>query len=270
MPSFGGVSAYPAAAWNRKTIKNYFKCFPDTIKRPATSVLWGPWGEPVPFIEEFIEWAGKRKHLVEIHMSAETARRTYRHGRQIAPTQSVYQYNKNIINRDTMTMGLIAKRVELIARKIDSIENENTKVVLSVGLEDNLSEEAGCILVDYTTKILKKWDLTWKVCRNPMLRQCKCGRELIEGHGRTFHPGSQHIWNFDGVHVGSHDVVEDISYANALKLIEAANKQYRAVFLWSAKAQGWEFSGQPYEGRTFEIIDEEQTGFRQILKALEL
>jgi hypothetical protein len=136
-----------------------------------------------------------------------------------------------------------------------------SNVLISVGLEDNLSQcSAAQLLAQVKTGIGKV-----VVVRNPMTRQPRIANEWIEGHGRTYHAG-QEIWNFDGVTIGSHSQLEDISYENALKAIKAANKQFKAVFLWSADAQGWKRSGNAYAGRTYVISETEQEGFKYILR----
>ena len=256
-----GVSAYPCNAWDKKTVDAYFRCFPKNIKKPATTVLPGPWGPCTKFLKRFIEFAGKRPHLIEIHISAETARRTGRNGKQIAPYLNVSQYNGALVNHDKAVLKLVDKRVNKIVKAIGPLCNEKTTVVLSIGLEDNLIEGAAAELLD----AVKAKCGSWKVCRNPMDRQPVINGEWVEGHGRTYHTG-QDIWNFDGTHVGSHDEVEDIGYGNALKLIKQAGKQFRVVYLWSAVAQGWRYSGCPYEGRTFDIFTDEEEGFSYILK----
>lgn len=262
MTPFYGVSAYPAAGWDEETVDNYFRCFPDAFKRPATALLWGPWGYPVAFAKRFIDWAGSRSHLVEIHISAETARRTGRNGRQIARNLGTTQYNKALEQHSVKVLNLVDKRVDEIVASIGPFTTSKTTVMLSVGLEDNLSQAAAGELLD----AVRARCGGWKVVRNPMLRQPKLGKELIEGHGRVYHPG-QAIWNFDGVHVGPHPTLDDIGYENALKVIQQANKAYKAVFLWSATAQGWKNEpAQPYPGRRFVITKEEQIGFRFILR----
>ena len=264
-PSFG-VSAYSANAWKRKTLNDYFKCFPAECRRPATSVLWGPWGTPVEFIDRFIGWAAGRNHTVEIHISAETARRTGRNGKQIAPYLNVFDYQRALVSKNPEVLSKVNVRVDNIVERIAQICKPETKIILSVGLEDNLSDKAALVLINTVKKNLKSKSLSWKVCRNPMTRRPRVDAEWVEGHGRTFHAGCQNIWNFDGVHVGNHPKLDDISYDNALKVIQAANKQYNIVYLWSAVAQGWAGSGQPYEGRTYDITPEEQRGFSKIIR----
>lgn len=263
--TFEAVSAYPANAWTKQTLRNYFLCFPENAKHPGTAVLWGPWGQPVKFVQRFIDWAGDRNHCVEIHASAETARRTGRDGNQIAKTLGVGAYNRALINHDPVVCEQVRKRIHTIGDKIFPLCKDSTKIVISVGLEDNLSDEAAAVLLSEAKKAMPPG---WKLCRNPMTRRPRIGREWIEGHGRDFHSG-ENIWNFDGVHVGSHNYLEDIGYTNAEKLIKEANKQYNMVVLWSADAQGWKGSGQPYEGRIYVISPAETVGYSNIIRSIQ-
>lgn len=260
--SYFGVSAYAAAAWDRQTTENYFKCFPKNIKRPATAVLFGTFGNCFPFVKRFVEWAGDKPHLVEIHISNECARRSGRDGKQIAKRLGTGEYDRALKEGNTKTLKLVVKRVEKVMEGLRAIANPYTSnVLISVGLEDNLGQESAARLLAQ----VKTGAGQVVVVRNPMTRQPRIANEWIEGHGRTYHAG-QEIWNFDGIHVGAHGQLEDISYENALKAIRAAYKQFKAVFLWSADAQGWRGSGNSYEGRTYEISETEQEGFKYILR----
>ena len=263
MRSHFGVSAYPANAWNKKTVANYFECFPKTLKRVCTATLWGTWGEPLSFIGQFIEWAGNRHQLVVIHCSNECARRTGRAGKQIAPDLGVAAYDKALRKGDAAVLKLVEKRFARVAAQVLPLVHINTKIVLSVGLEDNLSDEAAAVLMTHATFALP--NSTWKIARSRMGGQHKVASEWTECHGRNYQPGCE-LWNFDGVHVGAHDEVEDIGFDNTVKAIQKADQEFKGVFLWDAKAQGWDGPGKPYEGRKFEIEVGQKLGFRRVLK----
>jgi hypothetical protein len=262
-----GVSAYAAGAWNDETTDNYFKCFPPKLKRLCTSVLWGPWSNKrlVKFLERFIQFCGEREHLIEIHISAETARSTGRNGRQIAPKLSTAQYDKALREKDPKVLALVKKRVEKITMALAPIFSPLTTLVYSVGLEDNLSQGAAKVLLGAANQ---ESMLTTKV-RNPMTQKPRIGFAWQERHGRNI--GGTEVHNFDGVTIGKFDgPIEDVSYENALKIIQRGikeNPQLKAIFTWNAPSQGLRnLSGQSYSGRTFEWLPEDVKGTRWLLK----
>ncbi len=262
-----GISAYAAAAWDGDTKAAYFASFPTRLARPATAVIWGTFGNPIAFIGEFIDTFEDRKHLIEIHISNECARRTGRNGKQICPKLPVAAYNAGLMERDPKVLMQVRRRVTDIVRNVVAIEADNTKIVLCVGLEDNLNDDARFVLVNEVQAVLIAQGVDWEVVTNPMT--VSGANHSVEIHGRAF-PKSFGIWNFDGVHVGEHPnyKVDDIAYGNATALIKNADKRYKAVFLWSAYAQDWDGTAKPYTGRTFTIPPEEVKGFRAVLKEI--
>ena len=284
---FTGISAYACGAWDKKTKHQFFKCFPPDLQNPAIAMLYGPWDTPkmIQVAKRFCKKFQDREHLIELCLSPETARRTGRSGNQISPGLCVRDYDKALRAKQKVILEAVDLRVRELLPLFAAVANENTHLWLSTGLEHNLSLEAATVLARTVKKAVREWRTKGEVLfgptdpfcgpiriiNNPMKQSGPLPVKgvLTERHGRNI--GGTEVHNWDGVHCGAIDsnAIEDCGYENVLKAIQKAKGKYKAMFLWSALAQGWRNQpAQPYEGRTYVISPEEIAGFNMILRSI--
>mgnify|MGYP000072151636 CR=1 FL=1 len=119
----------------------------DGVKYPAMSVLWGTFGKDRSCVIKFMDKFRDRPHLLQIHFSNEACRRNNRClVDEIRPTANVYWYNRYLTENPWVVAYEIGERALEIRQFVDVAKNENTHLVLSLGLEDNYTIPAAIML----------------------------------------------------------------------------------------------------------------------------
>lgn len=132
---YDGISAF-AALSKRFPCKTYLRAFRG-VPRPATAVLYGTFGDDFSCLNNFIRNNEGKPHLVEIHFSNESCRRSHRcYEGEFFPQWSTPKYNRELRAMRPSLQTKITRRVNAILAKIHPAST--SVVVLSTGLEDNL------------------------------------------------------------------------------------------------------------------------------------
>lgn len=113
----------------------------DSDTAPTMSVLWGTFGEDLGCIKEFLKLFEGRPHLLQIHFSNEACRRNERCKEgEFERHLGVDSYNREL-SRGHLDSA-VRRRLDSISHSILPLLGPYSELVISRGLEDNLSESA--------------------------------------------------------------------------------------------------------------------------------
>lgn len=216
----------------------------DGVKRPALAFVWGTFGDKQDGLKEWFRQVKDRPHLLEIHMMNQVCVRNGNCGvGEIWPGLSVRQFNNKLKTNDPELMDRIRTRVQEIKTFVDSQKNENSHLVLSLGLEDNFNKQAATNLERAVEEI---WP--YEIARNPVAQkgvdQSLSGADALELHtpNPKFGKGVQGIANLDGTDIDFSNREPTLSTSispDKVRSFLSRNKgKSLAVFLWSALHQG--------------------------------
>lgn len=130
------------AAMNDRFPCDAFISAVSSAKHPAMAVLWKTFGDDLSCMKKFTETFKDRPHLLEIHLSNETCRRSKCEKEELFPSWSVSQMNA-ALERDDKALGdAVNSRMLDIYAAAMALKNPNSKIIVSTGLEDNYTNRA--------------------------------------------------------------------------------------------------------------------------------
>lgn len=109
------------------------------VHYPATSILWENFGNDPSCVSRFLNKFKDRPHVLQLHFTNEACRRKNTCFDNLFLGSSVNAYNKKLEAIAPETEDAIQARVSQIVNFLEPLRNPNTKIILSTGLEDNLS-----------------------------------------------------------------------------------------------------------------------------------
>ncbi len=224
--SFDGLSTF-------SSMSPKFPCekvltFTDSLHRPAMNALWGTFGTDLSCLQQFTERNAARPHLVQFILSNESCRYFSRcFAGELARGLTSKSYNSKLEKRHAKLLLEIRNRVQSILDAADVIGNSNTRFILSIGLEDRLSEKAAKVLID---TILEIWP--YEISRNTLkyLQRMDVRLSFVESHSLRPSCTKTTIANNDG---------NVLSNASSFEYRKSTDK-CGVVFFWLPKLQGIE------------------------------
>lgn len=127
----------------------------DFSARPATSVLWGTFGDDPTCLSRFTSRYHDKPHLVQFHFSNESCRRNGNcEFGELRPDLNRREYSAALERKDPALLGAIRDRIKNIRAVAEASRNANTYLVLSTGLEDNYTSAAFVALVE---ELQREW-----------------------------------------------------------------------------------------------------------------
>lgn len=207
---------------------------------PAISVLWETFGIDYTCLQRFTQAFRHKPHLVQFHLTNEACRRNQRclDGELFtdltAPYYSIYlEFFPHLVQQQ------IIDRTLNIYSFAKTIANQNTYLLLSLGLEDNLTQGAADNLERIVSQV---WP--WFISRNSV----RGSHTSLQGIRETHHP-SQTL-------LPPACIVNEDGNTVTLKTSQALLKKHRgcfAIFLWRHRWQNAD------EGRSGFIPPRERT-----------
>lgn len=192
--------------------------------RPAFVVLWGTFGKEKSCIERYLKQNRRREHLLQIHLTNEAGRRNSRlRSGELYPRASVRRYNRLLEKgRANRTYA----RIRRITRFVETVKREKTKLVLSLGLEDNFTKRA-------RVKLLEKAQEIWpySLAFNPVGDNCMGVPSGARCESHSLRPrfkGHPCSWSNDGKDILEIDLREQLERV----------KNCDIIYLWDAGSQG--------------------------------
>lgn len=252
---FTGLSAY-AATSPRFPCDAYLNIV-ERAQYPAMAIVWGTFGDDLTCAERFLDTNKDRPHLLEIHFSNEACRRKHNCGEgELARTLSVKSYDLALRTNHFLTIRELELRAVAIRDWANDHGNSNTNMLLSTGLEDDLSDSA---YVQLHRHIRFFWP--YLITRSPN----------GAAHGHTL-PGDFRERHGNGARCRSAAelVNEDGSTPSTAesRRFLSRNRGCLARFLWRAKHQGRTKNNRPVyprRSRIFDIPDRDVETLGQLL-----
>lgn len=234
-PTYLGISAFAI-------MNPGFPCeaFLETARKvdaPALSFLWGTFGSNPSCIQKWVNENKDKPHLIQIHFSNEVCRKKGNcRGGEFFGELTPSEYDAFIVLGPPRFQLELRHRVNRIKALIQSVANENTLVILSMGLEDQYSYIAANILHQY---LKEQWP--YEISRNPLDHSDPPVALVHELHGVQLPNLSRPncIANLDGVSIstGEDNYLPSITPEGFSDFIRN-NCECRAVFGWNAASQG--------------------------------
>lgn len=149
---------------------------------PAISVLWRTFGEDKAVIALFCKEQIERAtpHLVQIHLTNESARRLNRRDGQIAAALTVAGFNKALEEGLPSVVDETRARLREIGETVDKYCHSLVRKVVSIGLEDAYTPAAAEVLIRLSREELPGW----LVSSNPLRGNRRGTADLLEKHDR--------------------------------------------------------------------------------------
>ena len=242
-----GISFYAMQGFSEIKCERALKSL-EGSPHPAIAVLWGTFGSNTTCLEKFFERFKDKPHTLEIHPTNQTCIRSKDcEETEVFVTGSVNAYTRLLEDSNPILIDKLAARLDEIANFVAAFRNENSRIIISTGLEDDYT----ALGFDVMANLLKeRRSITqFYVVRSPHKKFAAAslfpGADMIEAHG--FSPvvssdvGGQCIVNNDG---------EDIVFAGSssdkkirpVKKFTLFKEKYLnkgcIVFLWWGRPQG--------------------------------
>ncbi len=161
-------------------------------KRPSIVLLWATFGLNPKCTKKVLSRQPSKPKTLEIHFSNESCRRLNRcKGGEFARGLNVNEYNQRLESKKILEK--VKKRVLNIRKFVDKVATPETRVLLSTGLEDNLTPSAFLSLV-----AMIRQDWPYEIVRNPLHGAFRGSADFIESHIVREGITSPCIFNNDG------------------------------------------------------------------------
>lgn len=183
---FTGVMALAGLAPDCASSPEDPYCFPcdallatlDFAPQPATAVVDGTFGDDWSCMARLAARYWDKPHLIEVHLTNETCRD---HGLcfegELFPQFNADQWNEVIAEKNKYALQAIADRLQNISATLYAIRNQNTYVILSLGLEERYSAAARAVLYPFIRDRWPHGPIVWSAA--------PAGAVLQERHGRN-------------------------------------------------------------------------------------
>jgi hypothetical protein len=241
------VSYFASEAFSTSQCKEALKVF-DGVRHPCMATLWGTFGRHGPdgCTAHFLRKFGGRKHTLEIQFENWSGRRRHalKQG-ELFPTFGVSQYVRKIELKDTLVIARIRARAEAIAKFLSEQASENAEIIVTTGLEDNLSNRAYRIVLAELKKTLPANVL---LARNPEGADEKNhsfdGADFAELHtvSAKFNQPGKCIVSLDGQDIdftnSRREDNRNVRYASLFNQIRRYRARHCYFILWWAAVQG--------------------------------
>jgi len=225
---------------------------------PAVAVLWGTFGNDKSCLIRFLDANKTRPHALQIHFSNEACRRNNRClAGEIRPTASVPIYNSYILGSPWVLALEIDTRMREIVDFVDAHKNENTTLVLSIGLEDNYTSASAQQL----ERMLRGY-WPYFISRNPVNGKALVPslNNIIESHDpmELKLPGPGCVFSEDG-------------NSTSERLTRERMRRYRNCFMVLAWRRSWQNFGRAdcascKEPKTTVFIPPQERKFKMLAK----
>jgi len=206
--------------------------------------------------------ADERLKTLQIHLINEPGHRNNRLGQYefLKQVGTVQNYNL-LVRTDNLSLKRKFKRyVKPLVELLDQNLNSYTSLIINPGLESNLTDKAGKVLVSWTREIFPEARIVWNPLVPNQVRLSRTQADFIEGHNLNPEIYDPCIYNMDGTDVslpsrpaiGEQDYKEGES-KNWLQsgppirqLIEEYANRCEVAFIWTAESNGIDESNSSF------------------------
>jgi hypothetical protein len=174
--------------------------------------------------------ADPRLESIEIALINEPGHRNKRLGSYefLFSEGSVSNWNKKIGRKDARLKKKLAKYVVPLQNVLNENLRPETQLFINPGLESNLSDTSGRVLVAWTRELFPNARIVWNPLSARPARRRATRADVLEGHGLNPNLNAPCIYNMDGT---------DVSYPNRPALGESNHQE--------GQSKNWVQSGAP-------------------------
>lgn len=225
------------------------------VDRPALGYLHGTFGRRMNGVEHFVNRHGTKPHLIRVHLYNAVC---VRHGncapRELMPKWTRDDWNRKLVEMPKKLKRRLQDRALEVRDSLEAIVNENTRLVLSIALEDNLQDGAARNLVEVLKEV---WP--YDIIRNPMLPfsspATSDALELHISHGLL--GGGLYLYgSLDGASVAfkhrKPSTEKTLTPNDARAFLRGGSGRAIALFLWDGAHQGLGSGGTTAAPRPFD------------------
>lgn len=239
----------------------------ENVQKPAFGYLWATFGDDHTCLYRFMQSNSHRPHLVRIHISNEwcRAREVCADG-EIEPQINIWELNELLELRRGWILERYRIRIQSIVEWLEIHANENTRVILSGGLEPIFSPGAERAILELLE------EMPYETANNGAYFH-RNGYDYAEHHGMRKH-SSPCIAALDGRNIDLPHRPDNDGWPEREVIAwgrEAADN-CNAVFLWLRSAQGIEAGNTRVSKprtRSFSIDDQDVVALARIMAEIE-
>lgn len=211
----------------------------DGIGSIRLSFLYNTFGQETSCLKRYI--SDPRLKLLQVHLVNEVCQRNGRCGKyEFLHGMSVNEYRKKLQSSDPRTLNRLVEYSRPIAEFLNSNLRADTRLLVSVGLESNVSSAEAANAINALRPLFPRGEFVHNPAGiNP--RKGSVPNTYYEEHGSKVRLRVPCVANLDGEHLEFHGEQPLLSNVISVDDIPAYNRKFQhceANFLWSGEFNG--------------------------------
>lgn len=223
-----------------------------SLKELHLSFLYNTFGNDFSCLNRLL--SNSRVKSLQVHLINEPGHRNQRLGKYefLYGVGSVARWNKRMIAKDPALKSKLTEYVIPLQENLSEHLRDDIEFYVSPGLESNLGDKAGRVLVSWTRELFPTARVVWNAHRGSRNTIKPTRADLMEGHG--FAPGIKApcIYNMDGLDVAypTRPALGQLSYQEGgtknwlqsgnplFQQIEKYANRCELAFVWTQESNG--------------------------------
>jgi len=205
--------------------------------------------------------SNERLKTLQVHLINEPGHRNNRLGSYefLKDVGTVENYNNLMKSNNLQLKRKFNRYVQPLVDVLDQNLNSYTNLIINPGLESNLSDRAGKVLVSWAREVFPDARIVWNPLVPNQTRLARAEADFIEGHNLNPEINDPCIYNMDGTDVSlkSRPAIGEVNYKEGesknwlqsgppvRQLIEEYANRCEVAFIWTAESNGIDESN-PY------------------------
>jgi hypothetical protein len=198
--------------------------------------------------------ADERLKTLEVALINEPGHRNNRLGKYefLSDVGSVPAWDAKLRNRDKRLKSKFNRYVQPLKRVLSENLQQHTSLIVNPGLESNVSDRAGRVLISWTREEFPNSRVVWNPLKPSSQRRKNTRGDFIEGHNLSPNIVEPCIYNMDGTDVSfpERPAIGERNYEEGqiknwvqsgtplFQLIEQFANRCEVAFVWTAESNG--------------------------------
>jgi hypothetical protein len=172
-----------------------------SFKELHISFLYNTFGNDFSCLNRLL--TDPRVKSLQVHLINEPGHRNKRLGKYefLYGVGSVSQWNKKMTSRNSALKVKLTQYVAPLQENLAANLRDDIDLYVSPGLESNLGDKAGAVLVEWTRELFPNARVVWNAFRGSRNTIKPTRADLMEGHGFSPNIKAPCIYNMDGLDV---------------------------------------------------------------------
>lgn len=213
--------------------------------------LYNTFGNNFSCLQQIL--SDERLQTLEINLINEPGHRNGRLGSYefLADEGSPSDFERKLLSQDAALKQKFSDYVQPLLTELKNV-NSSTQLLINPGLESNVSDAAGAVLVAWTRELFPNARVVWNPLGARPGRREAAASDLLEGHGQYPPIDSPCVYNMDGTDVSypfraaigetNHVEGQNKNWVQSgpplFQLIEEYANRCEVAFVWSAEGNG--------------------------------